>query len=65
MTLLQEQAENGFSTGGSAVISDDSAAGFTSSISAVRREGPLRTWEDHRPITVHFGQVNRNEIIDI
>uniref|UniRef100_A0A7N5ZVB2 UDENN domain-containing protein n=1 Tax=Anabas testudineus TaxID=64144 RepID=A0A7N5ZVB2_ANATE len=25
-------------------------------------EGPLRTWDDHRPITVHFGQVNTNEI---
>ncbi|KAM9337836.1 DENN domain-containing protein 1A isoform 2-T2 [Symphorus nematophorus] len=52
----KEQAENGFSTAGSAVIDDDGTAGFTSSTGAVRREGPLRTWDDHRPITVHFGQ---------
>ncbi|XP_018554663.1 DENN domain-containing protein 1A isoform X3 [Lates calcarifer] len=52
----KEQAENGFSTGGSAVIDDDNTAGVTSSTSAIRREGPLRTWDDHRPITVHFGQ---------
>uniref|UniRef100_A0A8D3A607 DENN/MADD domain containing 1A n=1 Tax=Scophthalmus maximus TaxID=52904 RepID=A0A8D3A607_SCOMX len=53
----KEQAENGFSTGGPAVISDDSTAVVTSSTSAVTREGPLGTWEDHRPITMHFGQV--------
>ncbi|XP_071322072.1 DENN domain-containing protein 1A isoform X7 [Trachinotus anak] len=52
----KEQAENGLSTGGSVVIDDDSTAGVTSSTSAVRREGPLQTWDDHRPITVHFGQ---------
>ncbi|XP_040914173.1 DENN domain-containing protein 1A isoform X2 [Toxotes jaculatrix] len=53
----KEQAENGFSTGGPAVDADDDpAAGVTSATSAVRREAPLRTWEDHRPITVHFGQ---------
>ncbi|XP_044029477.1 DENN domain-containing protein 1A isoform X2 [Siniperca chuatsi] len=52
----KEQAENGFSTAGSAVIDDDNITGFTSSTSAVRREGPLRTLDDHRPITVHFGQ---------
>ncbi|KAG7235524.1 hypothetical protein INR49_002570, partial [Caranx melampygus] len=52
----KEQAENGLSTGGSAVIDDDSLVGVTSSTSAIRREGPLQTWEDHRPITVHFGQ---------
>ncbi|XP_034565643.1 DENN domain-containing protein 1A [Notolabrus celidotus] len=52
----KEQAENGFSSTGSAVIDDDNTAGFTSSTGAVRREGPLRTLEDHRPITVHFGQ---------
>ncbi|KAM6902053.1 DENN domain-containing protein 1A isoform 2-T2 [Lycodopsis pacificus] len=51
----KEQAENGFSTAGSAVIDDDNPAGFTSSTSAVRREGPLQTLDD-RPITVHFGQ---------
>uniref|UniRef100_A0A8P4JZ06 DENN/MADD domain containing 1A n=1 Tax=Dicentrarchus labrax TaxID=13489 RepID=A0A8P4JZ06_DICLA len=28
----------------------------------LRREAPLRTLEDHRPITVHFGQVGRNEV---
>ncbi|KAM9306525.1 DENN domain-containing protein 1A isoform 2-T2 [Pholidichthys leucotaenia] len=49
----KEQAENGFSTGGSAVIDDDSPAGFTS---FTRREGSLRTWDENRPITVHFGQ---------
>ncbi|XP_041825427.1 DENN domain-containing protein 1A isoform X2 [Melanotaenia boesemani] len=52
----REQTENGFSTTGSAVIDDDCVAGFPSSISAVTREGPLGTWDDHRPITVHFGQ---------
>ncbi|XP_037609305.1 DENN domain-containing protein 1A isoform X1 [Sebastes umbrosus] len=52
----KEQAENGFSTAGSAVIDDDNTAGFPSSTSAVRREGALRTLDDHRPITVHFGQ---------
>ncbi|KAG7499581.1 hypothetical protein JOB18_042212 [Solea senegalensis] len=52
----KEQAENGVSTGGSTVISDDSTESVTSSTSDVRREGPLRTWDDHRPITVHFGQ---------
>lgn len=57
----QEQAENGFSTAGSAVIDDDNTADFTSSTSTVRREGPLRTLESHRPITVHFGQVGRND----
>ncbi|XP_034402403.1 DENN domain-containing protein 1A isoform X1 [Cyclopterus lumpus] len=53
----KEQVENGFSTAGSAVIDDDDDenAGFTSSTSAVRREGPLQALDD-RPITVHFGQ---------
>ncbi|XP_030006104.1 DENN domain-containing protein 1A isoform X2 [Sphaeramia orbicularis] len=51
----KEQAENGFSTG-STVIDSDNTSGFPASTSAVRREGPLRTWDDHRPITVHFGQ---------
>ncbi|XP_037340330.2 DENN domain-containing protein 1A isoform X3 [Pungitius pungitius] len=53
----KEQAENGFSTAGSAVIDDDddNAAGFPSSTRAVRREGPLRTL-DNKSITVHFGQ---------
>lgn len=44
------------------VIDDDTTAGFTSSTGAVRREGPLQTLDDHRPITVHFGQVGRNEV---
>ncbi|XP_026153112.1 DENN domain-containing protein 1A isoform X3 [Mastacembelus armatus] len=52
----KEQAENGFSTGVSAVIDDDSTAEFTTSTGAVMRAAPLRTWDDHRPITVHFGQ---------
>nr|XP_046230350.1 DENN domain-containing protein 1A isoform X2 [Scatophagus argus] len=52
----KEQAENGFSTAGSSVIDDDNTAGFTSSTGAARREGPLRTLDNHRPITVHFGQ---------
>ncbi|KAM8827588.1 DENN domain-containing protein 1A isoform 2-T2 [Spinachia spinachia] len=51
----KEQAENGFSTAGSAVMDDDIAAGFPSSTRAVRREGPLRTLDD-KSITVHFGQ---------
>ncbi|KAM3873865.1 DENN domain-containing protein 1A [Diretmus argenteus] len=52
----KEQAENGYSTAGTGVIDDDNTAGFPPSSSAVRKEGPLRTWDDHRPITVHFGQ---------
>ncbi|XP_013870584.1 DENN domain-containing protein 1A [Austrofundulus limnaeus] len=52
----KEQSENGLSTVGSGVISDDSAEGITSSTDAVIREGQLRTWDGHRPITVHFGQ---------
>ncbi|XP_028273416.1 DENN domain-containing protein 1A isoform X2 [Parambassis ranga] len=53
----REQAENGFSTGGSAVINDEGNEGFTTATtSAVRREGTLGTWDDHRPVTVHFGQ---------
>uniref|UniRef100_A0A665T5X9 UDENN domain-containing protein n=1 Tax=Echeneis naucrates TaxID=173247 RepID=A0A665T5X9_ECHNA len=38
------------------IIDDDGTADITSSTSAVRREGPLQIWDDHRPITVHFGQ---------
>ncbi|XP_008300721.1 DENN domain-containing protein 1A-like, partial [Stegastes partitus] len=56
----KEQAENGFSTGGSVVI-DDSTAGFSSSTGAVRREDSLQTWDDERPATVHFGHVWGNE----
>ncbi|XP_028457102.1 DENN domain-containing protein 1A isoform X2 [Perca flavescens] len=47
----KEQAENGFSTVGSAVAYDDNTAS-----GAVRRERPLQALDDHRPITVHFGQ---------
>ncbi|XP_034752348.1 DENN domain-containing protein 1A-like [Etheostoma cragini] len=46
----KEQAENGFSTVSSAVAYDDTAS------SALRKEGPLQALDDHRPITVHFGQ---------
>uniref|UniRef100_A0A8C9ZY95 DENN domain containing 1A n=1 Tax=Sander lucioperca TaxID=283035 RepID=A0A8C9ZY95_SANLU len=52
----REQAENGFSTAGSAVAYDDNTAS-----GVVRREGPLQALDDHRPITVHFGQVGRHE----
>ncbi|XP_047425839.1 DENN domain-containing protein 1A isoform X2 [Mugil cephalus] len=52
----KEQSENGLSSGGPAVIDDDGTAGFTPSSGAVRREGSLGTWDDHRPITVHLGQ---------
>ncbi|XP_017282980.1 DENN domain-containing protein 1A isoform X2 [Kryptolebias marmoratus] len=52
----KEQSENGLSTAGSGVIDDDSTEGITSSTGSVMREGPLRTWDGHRPITVHFGQ---------
>uniref|UniRef100_A0A673CQT4 DENN/MADD domain containing 1A n=1 Tax=Sphaeramia orbicularis TaxID=375764 RepID=A0A673CQT4_9TELE len=41
----------------------DNTSGFPASTSAVRREGPLRTWDDHRPITVHFGQVCGNGLL--
>ncbi|KAK7895823.1 hypothetical protein WMY93_021148 [Mugilogobius chulae] len=53
---LQEQAENGFPTAGSVVIDNDGASEFPSCTRAVRREGPLHTWDDRRPITMHFGQ---------
>lgn len=59
---LQEHAENGFPTAGPAVIDDDNTEGFTSSTGSVRREGPLRALDNHRPITVHFGQVGRNDV---
>uniref|UniRef100_A0A8C6T1N2 DENN/MADD domain containing 1A n=1 Tax=Neogobius melanostomus TaxID=47308 RepID=A0A8C6T1N2_9GOBI len=29
---------------------------FPSTAQALRREGPLHTWDDRRPITMHFGQ---------
>ncbi|KAK5851611.1 hypothetical protein PBY51_023151 [Eleginops maclovinus] len=45
----KETAENGFSTVGSAVIDDDDSP-------AVRREGPVTSLDDQRPITVLFGQ---------
>ncbi|CAL9682550.1 unnamed protein product [Knipowitschia caucasica] len=52
----KEQAENGFPTAGSVVIDNDGSSEFPSSTRAVRREGPLHTWDDRRPITMHFGQ---------
>lgn len=52
----KEQTENGFSTTGSVVIDNDSSSDYPSSTHAVRREGPLHTWDDRRPITMHFGQ---------
>uniref|UniRef100_A0A671XN37 DENN domain containing 1A n=1 Tax=Sparus aurata TaxID=8175 RepID=A0A671XN37_SPAAU len=58
----KEHAENGFPTAGPAVIDDDNTEGFTSSTGSVRREGPLRALDNHRPITVHFGQVGRNDV---
>lgn len=58
---VQEQAENGFPTAGSMVIDNNSTAEFPSSTGAVRREGPSHTWDDRRPITMHLGQVGRNE----
>ncbi|CAG5867086.1 unnamed protein product [Menidia menidia] len=47
----REQAENGFSTPG---IDEDSVAGFASG-------GALRPLEDHRPITMHFGQAGLHQ----
>ncbi|XP_072310164.1 DENN domain-containing protein 1A isoform X2 [Eucyclogobius newberryi] len=52
----KEQAENGFPTAGSVVIDNDSASEFPSCTQAVRREGPLHTWDDRKPIAMHFGQ---------
>ncbi|XP_062269212.1 DENN domain-containing protein 1A isoform X2 [Platichthys flesus] len=52
----KEQAENGFSTGVSSVINDESATSIVSPPSGVRTEGGQQTWDDHRAITVHFGQ---------
>lgn len=54
---FQEQGENGFTTPRSAV-NDDSTAEFAFSTAAVMREEPERTWDGHRPVTVHFGQVS-------
>ncbi|XP_068191708.1 DENN domain-containing protein 1A isoform X2 [Antennarius striatus] len=52
----KEPAENGFSSGGSVVIDNDNTADSTSSPGTIRREGPLQTLDNLRPITVHFGQ---------
>ncbi|KAM4532001.1 DENN domain-containing protein 1A isoform 2-T2 [Fundulus diaphanus] len=51
----KEQGENGFTTPGSAVH-DDSTAEFAFPAAAVMRGEPQRTWDGHRPVTVHFGQ---------
>uniref|UniRef100_A0A1A8GKL6 DENN/MADD domain containing 1A n=3 Tax=Nothobranchius korthausae TaxID=1143690 RepID=A0A1A8GKL6_9TELE len=52
----KEQIENGLSSPGSVVIDDDNTVGNSSSTHAAMKEGPLRLWDDQRPITVHFGQ---------
>ncbi|KAM4720450.1 DENN domain-containing protein 1A isoform 2-T2 [Anableps anableps] len=52
----KEQGENGFTIPGSAVHDDDSTAEFAFSAAAVMREESQRTWDGHRPVTVHFGQ---------
>ncbi|MED6236909.1 hypothetical protein ATANTOWER_015975, partial [Ataeniobius toweri] len=52
----KEQGENGFTTPGSVVSDDDSTAEFAFSSAAVLRDEPRRTWDAHRPVTVHFGQ---------
>ncbi|XP_029941120.1 DENN domain-containing protein 1A isoform X2 [Salarias fasciatus] len=58
----KEQTENGFSTGGSAVIDDEGLAGFhSSSSSSAMREEALGALDDHRPFTVHFGHLSRSE----
>uniref|UniRef100_A0A665T4S5 UDENN domain-containing protein n=1 Tax=Echeneis naucrates TaxID=173247 RepID=A0A665T4S5_ECHNA len=38
------------------VLMTDTWHSTTPAMVAVRREGPLQIWDDHRPITVHFGQ---------
>ncbi|XP_047228782.1 DENN domain-containing protein 1A isoform X3 [Girardinichthys multiradiatus] len=52
----KEQGENGFATPGSVVNDDDSTAEFAFSSAAALRDEPRRTWDAHRPVTVHFGQ---------
>ncbi|XP_068608623.1 DENN domain-containing protein 1A [Brachionichthys hirsutus] len=52
----KEQAENGFSSVGSVVIDNDNTTDGTSSPGTIRREEPLQTLGDHKPITVRFGQ---------
>ncbi|KAK5611883.1 hypothetical protein CRENBAI_007931 [Crenichthys baileyi] len=54
----KEQGENGFTTPGSVVSDDDSTAEFAFSSAAVLRDEPQRTWDSHRPVTVHFGQTD-------
>ncbi|CAN9504655.1 unnamed protein product [Ophioblennius macclurei] len=49
----KEQTENGFSTGGSAVMDDESTS--------AAREETLGPPEEQRPFTVHFGHLSRNE----
>ncbi|XP_024113560.1 DENN domain-containing protein 1A isoform X2 [Oryzias melastigma] len=51
----KEQAENGFSSSGSGVSDEYSTAGFTSLSGAVPHEA-LTSWDNHGPITLHFGQ---------
>ncbi|TNM92511.1 hypothetical protein fugu_019523 [Takifugu bimaculatus] len=52
----KEPEENGYSTGGSAVIHNDGRASLDSSTSEERAEGSLQSLDNHRPVTVHFGQ---------
>ncbi|XP_038163378.1 DENN domain-containing protein 1A isoform X2 [Cyprinodon tularosa] len=52
----KEQGENGFATPGSAGNDDDSTAEFAFPAATVLRGGAERTWDGHRPVTVHFGQ---------
>lgn len=59
---LQEQAENGLSTEGSAVTDDDSTAGFATSTGAARSNRSLQNWEDSRPVTMHLGQVGKKDV---
>lgn len=59
---LQEQAENGLSTEGSAVTDDDSTAGFSTSTGAARSNRSLQNWEECRPVTMHLGQVGKKDV---
>ncbi|KAM6985161.1 LOW QUALITY PROTEIN: DENN domain-containing protein 1A [Aplochiton taeniatus] len=56
---LKQKEENGYSTTGSASSSSIAEDGMTLSPTTTggdRKESASRTWDDRRPITVHFGQ---------
>ncbi|XP_053720822.1 DENN domain-containing protein 1A isoform X1 [Synchiropus splendidus] len=53
----KEHAENGFSVG-STVIDDDDPTCLNST-TTIGKEDPLPTWDDNRPITMHFGQARQ------